>query len=127
MPLKLHIILQTPPPNVAFCLQKGHGHDFELEQVQLSNGNDLHFNLEITVKDGDVPKFSGPYVEGPTGGKFIYIRVGTLAGQQTGYDRRIKIPLTGITNEMLAKAANGIETAIPGTAKDGTPTCATVK
>jgi len=127
MSLQLHITLQTPPAGVAFSLQKGHGHDFEIEQVQLSNGGDLHFNLEINVKDGDIPSFTGPYVEGPTGGKFVYIRVGILAGQETGYERRIKIPLSGITREMIAKATKGIETVIPGTAKDGTPTCATVK
>ncbi|HEY8930730.1 MAG TPA: DUF5990 family protein [Mucilaginibacter sp.] len=127
MPLQLHITLQTPPAGVAFSLQKGHGHDFEIEQVQMSNGCDLHFDLEINVKDGENLSFTGPYVEGPTGGKFVYIRVGILAGQETGYERRIKIPLSGITQEMIAKAAKGIETIIPGTAKDGTPTCATVK
>jgi len=125
--LSLHVTLQSPPAGVAFSLQKGHGHDFEIEQAQISIGGDLHFNLEVNVKDGETPSFTGPYVEGPTGSKFVYIRVGILAGQETGYERRIKIPLTGITREMIAQATKGIETTIPGTAKDGTPTCATVK
>jgi hypothetical protein len=71
------------------------------------------------------------FVQGPVGGRFIYINIGISAGQiNTSWNRRLKVPLTGITesqiNEIL-KTPSVLETAVPGTGKDGGPNCATVK
>jgi hypothetical protein len=81
---------------------------------------------------GDMPNFLGPHVQGPTGERFIYIDIGTLAGQtETCWSRRLKIPLRGITWDMIervsADAESLLETRVPGTGGDGGPSCATVK
>lgn len=135
MELSLHIILQKPPANVDFGLQKGSGSIYETVQTQRSNSEDLHFYLAVNIK-GDrlkdsLPKFSSPYVQGPYPNNFIYIDIGTLAGQIGSWARRLKIPLTGITWDTIDQLNAGpkliLETKVPGTAKDGTPNCATVK
>ena len=126
--LTLRIVLESPPAGVDFGLQKGRGNDYETIQTQRSSGSDLRFEFAIRVKiDKDDPNFLGPFVQGPTGGRFVYIDIGTYAGQlDTCWSRRLKIPLTAITSEMVA-AGSVLETRVPGTGKDGGPTCATVK
>lgn len=135
MELSLHIILQKPPANVDFGLQKGSGSKYETVQTQRSNSTDLHFYLTIVVK-GDrqkdsLPKFSSPFIQGPYPNNFIYLDIGRLAGQIGSWERRLKIPLTGVTWEIIDQLKTGsnliLETKVPGTAKDGTPNCATVK
>ena len=76
--------------------------------------------------------FLGPFVQGPPAERFIYIDIGTYAGQtETPWSRRLKVPLRGITSDMidrvLADAQSLLEIRVPGTGKDGSPTCATVK
>jgi hypothetical protein len=134
--LPLQIILLKPPADVVFGLQKGSGSIYETVQKQQSTSKDLSFQFSITIK-GDqkkdaLPKFSGPYVHGPAGGKFIYIDIGQAAGQHgTEWSRRLKIPLTGITWEIIDHLTSNPEsiliTRVPGTGKDGGPNCATVK
>lgn len=132
--LTLRIILQAPPAGVQYCLQKGSGHQYETEQTQQAAGGDLVFTLSTKVKadKNNLPDFSGPFVQGPVGERFIYLDIGTMAGQAASpWQRRLKIPLRGITWEMMEQATgtslNVLETHVPGTGKDGTPTCATVK
>jgi hypothetical protein len=68
--------------------------------------------------------------EGPAR-RFIYIRVGQLAGESSSpWSRRMKIDIHDIANDLLDRAADGggvIETTVIGTGKDGTPACATVR
>jgi hypothetical protein len=132
--LTLRIILEKPPAGVDFGLQKGRGNDYETIQKQRSKGKDLIFEFPVKVKAGgkEAPGFLGPHVQGPPGARFVYIDIGTYAGQtDTPWSRRLKIPLTGITREMLdrlsAQSQSVLETRVPGTGKDGGPTCATVK
>lgn len=134
--INLQIILVQPTPAVLFGLQKGTGNVYETVQKQKSVSQDLLFTFPIKIK-GDkgedaFPKFSGPFVQGPTGGKFVYIDIGKCAGQtDTPWSRRLKVPLTGITWEVIDKLfadpALMLETKVPGTGKDGGPNCATVK
>lgn len=70
--------------------------------------------------------------QGPPTGRFIYVDIGNSAGQCDGCrQRRIKIPLEGITWEMidsvLEKPKPVLQATLPGTGKDGGPNCATVK
>jgi hypothetical protein len=134
--LNLKIILVKPPPHVVFGLQKGSGTNYETVQQQRSATTDLSFQFSIAIKGDrtkdEAPKFSGPFVQGPTGGKFIYIDIGQAAGQHdTQWSRRLKIPLSGITwntvDEINSKQHSLLVTQVPGTAKDGGPNCATVK
>lgn len=70
MNLNLHIILQKPPANIHFALQKGHGNNFEVVERRLSDGSDLVFDLTIDNKGmgkADCPQFGGPFVQGADG------------------------------------------------------------
>lgn len=134
--ITLHIILQKPTIDVDFGLQKGSGSNYETVQTQKSTSQDLSFRFCIKIqgdKQKDMfPKFTGPFVQGPTGGKFIYIDIGTYAGQtNTPWSRRLKIPLTGIAWDVIDKIIIDpkliLETIVPGVGKDGGPNCATVK
>lgn len=134
--ITLQIILIHPTRDVDFGLQKGSGNNYESIQKQRYISNDLVFRFEAKVK-GDskkdlAPKLSGPFVQGPTNNKFVYIDIGTYAGQKdTIWSRRLKIPLTGITWEQINKLNSNtkliLQTSVPGTGKDGGPNCATVK
>lgn len=126
----LQIVLERPPSGVDFGLQKGRGSKYETVQTQRSDGKDLRFEFAVTVKpDGKspYPDFGGPFVQGLSGGRFVYIDIGTSAGQADScWSRRLKIPLTGLTPEMIAENVP-LEARVPGTGRDGGPNCATVK
>ena len=132
--ITLQIILIKPTPKVVFGLQKGSGSSYETVQKQISAFADLSFTFSIKAKADkskeESPKFSGSFVQGPAGNKFVYIDIGTYAGQSdTIWSRRLKIPLAGITwNDIDSLSANSIlQTSVPGTGRDGGPNCATVK
>jgi hypothetical protein len=117
---------EKPTAGVDFGLQKGRGSKYEVVQKQRSIGKDLKFEFTAGVKtdkDG-VPDFSGPFVQGPRGDRYFYIDIGTYAGQtNTCWSRRLKIPLSCITSN-LTNSNSTLITDIPGTARDGGPSCA---
>jgi hypothetical protein len=130
--LQLHLVLEAPPPGIDFGVQKGSGNLYETVFTQRSADKDLHFSFSIMVKGDpakdDVPDFSGPYVQGKRLERFFYIDVGVSAGQAGGWNRRMKIPLYGISWALLkAAAGKALHTRVPGTHKDGGPNCATIK
>jgi hypothetical protein len=133
--VKLRIVLTSPPLGVYFGLQNGKGSKYQTIQTQRSKGKDLSFGCTVTVKDNQddgLPNFLGPLVQGPPTGRFIYIGVGKLAGQSDScWERRIKVPLGGITWKMIEEASAdpklSLVARLPGTGKDGGPSCATVK
>lgn len=133
--LTLRITLEQPPAGVDFGVQKGKGNSYETIQTQRSKGKDLSFEFTVRVKTGakaTAPNFLGPFVHGPTGERFIYIDIGTCAGQTgTHWSRRLKIPLKGITSDAIDTALADdrlmFEARVAGTGKDGGPTCGTVK
>ena len=132
----LRIVLRRPPAGVRFALQRGETHagkEVTLEAAQEGDGvRDLAFGCTVRVRPqaDRTLRFLGPFAHGPTAGRFVYITVGQRAGQpQSPWDRRAKIPLAGITPELVA-AANAtknavLEATLEGTLKDGSPTCAT--
>lgn len=122
----LRIVLQQPPAGVDFALQKGRGSAYETVQKQRSKGVDLEFDFTVTVKTGNevLPDFAGPFVQGPSGERFVYIDIGTCAGQaNTPWSRRLKIPLSGVTREMV-DAQSVLLARVPGTGTDDGPSCA---
>lgn len=130
----IRIILESPPTGVDFGIQKGSGNQYEIIQKQRSNNSDLYFEFKISVKEDktSLPNFVGPFVQGPLNERFIYIDIGTYAGQiHSAWSRRLKIPLRDISPEtiklLLADSSFILETKVPGTGKDGGPNCATVK
>ena len=132
--LTLKIVLENPPSGIDFGLQKGSGNKYETIHIQKSSDKNLEFEFEITVKlnnDG-LPNFLGAFVQGPPTQRFIYIDIGTYAGQNnTVWGRRLKIPLVGISLNTIKELSNNtnniLEAIVPGTGKDGGPNCATVK
>ena len=127
--IKLRIVLENPPAGIDFGLQKGGGNDYETIQTQRSSTGDLSFEFLVRVREGKEgqPNFLGPFVQGPPQERFVYIDIGTYAGQQnTHWSRRLKVPLRSITWELI-KEAKRLEARIAATGKDGGPTCATPK
>ena len=125
--------LIKPPAGVDFGLQKGSGNNYETVQKQGSDGQDLRFLFSARLKPGghSSPNFLGEFVQGPASNRFIYLDIGTYAGQKdTQWSRRLKILLTGITNQTLQAAITGstiLEATVNGTGTDGGPSCGTVK
>lgn len=119
--LGLRVVVEKAPAGVDFGLQKGSGSKYETVQKQRSGDADLVFEFSVTMKPG--PDFSGPFVQGKAGERFVYLDIGTCAGQfDSPWTRRLKIPLRDIP-----ETATQVETRVAGTAKDGGPNCATVK
>jgi hypothetical protein len=134
--MNLRLILVAPPAGVDFGLQDGRGSAYEVVQTQRSTGKDLRFEFDVEVKPAGakrgLPDFRGSFVQGPLGGRFVYIDIGTYAGQTgTPWSRRLKVPLAGITRRQVESAARNaravIEARVPGSASDGSPACASVK
>lgn len=132
--LTLRIVLEGPPAGVDFGLQKGRGSIYETVQKQRSETGDLCFEFTVGVKaggKGGMPDFVGPMVQGKGGERFVYIDIGTCAGQtETCWSRRLKIPLSGIPWAMVEKTANGrmaLEARVAGTGRDGGPNCGSVR
>jgi len=127
--VKLRIVLEKPPPGVDFGLQKGSGSNYETVGTQRSRGEDLRFECSVIASadsDRSMIKFSGPYVQGPAGNKFLYLDIGTYAGQKDScWSRRLKIPLAGIPSGVLTAAEATLEARVRGTGKDQTPSCGT--
>jgi hypothetical protein len=129
--LTLRIILVQPPTGVDFALQKGKGSNYEPVQKQRSQGGDLVFEFQPLIKNSSEPdgpsSLTGPFVQGPPGQRFVYLDIGTYAGDSnSSWSRRLKIPLDTITAEMIIKGGV-LEARVPGRDRHGDPACATVK
>jgi hypothetical protein len=130
----IRIVLVDPPPGVDFGIQRGSGTDYESLFVQQRTRGDLSFDFSLTVAgnrmDG-LPNFRGPFTQGTPADRFIYVDVGTYAGQKnTQWSRRMKIPLQDITWALIKRASkpgHRLSAKVPGTGKDGGPSCATVR
>lgn len=133
--LNLRIVLLNPPAGVDYGVQKGRGGAYETISKQRSIGGDLIFDFTVGLKPGSAsgePDFTGPIVQGPPGARFLYLDIGTYAGQLDSiWSRRLKVPLRGFTKVALdrcaANPATVLETRIPGTARDGEPACGSMK
>jgi len=122
------IVIEQPVIGVLHSLQAKD--DLPLDPKSSREGEPLIFDFPVRVGPG--PKFFGDQVrrEGPDR-RFVYIRIGELAGDSSSpLSRRMKIDIHDIAEELLARAADiggVIETTVSGTGKDGTPACATVR
>jgi len=133
--LPIRLVLVSPPQGVDFGIQRGSGAGYETLFVQQAKPGDVIFDFSLTVADNREdasPNFKGPFAQGQPANRFIYVDVGTYAGQKgTQWSRRIKVPLQGITwaliRKVTSKPGQKLQARIPGTGKDGGPNCATVK
>ena len=125
--IRMRIVIEQPVPGVLHSLQSGD--DKVLDPKASKAGEALAFDFPLRVAPG--PKFFGDQVrrEGPER-RFVYIRIGTMAGDhRSPWSRRMKIDVHDIAPDLLDRAMAGgvIELVIDGTGKDGTPACATVR
>jgi len=129
---KIHarIVIERPVPGVLHSLQED---DAPLDPKQSRTGEPLafEFTLEVERPEGGSAKFFGGQVrrEGPVR-RFVYVRIGTAAGQRLSpWTRRMKIDIHDIDPALLEQAAAGgvLQATIGGTAADGTPACATIR
>lgn len=131
--LTFRILLKSPVKGVVYGLQEGKGNDYTTIQKKESTGSDIVFEFSARYKaEGDDVILLGPFAQGPPNGRFVYIDIGTMAGQaNTPWSRRLKIPLTGISQDMVQQLSTDpnliLITTVPGTGRDGGPNCATVK
>lgn len=134
--LTFRIILLNPTQGVLFGLQKGSGNKYETIQKQKGTAGELMFDCPVMVKGDEqkdpLPRLTGPFVQGAAPNKFIYIDIGTYAGQMDSpWSRRLKIPLSGITWDVMKRLNSDpkvvLVTRVEGTGRDGGPNCATVK
>ena len=128
--LRLRITMVEPPAGVAFKIQVGR---FELAEPVVVCGDALVFEFVVSVADArcEPPRFVGPFTQGPADERFVYINVGSSAGQfGSPWTRRIKVPLYSISPALVAAAfatpGAVLATRIRGTGRDGSPACATV-
>ncbi|MEP6648232.1 MAG: DUF5990 family protein [Saprospiraceae bacterium] len=132
--INVRIILYNPPEGVEYGIQEGSGLNYTTLQLKKSTTGNLSFEFKINYKPGKegVPDFGGKIVHGNISERFIYIDIGTYAGiHDSNWSRRLKIPLRGITIEMISQLLSNnkkvLEIKVQGTGKDGTPSCGTIK
>ena len=123
----LRIVIEQPVVGVLYSLQAKDG--LPLDPKRSHQGEPLAFDFAIRIGPG--PKFFGDQVqrEGPTR-RFVYIRIGDLAGDPDSlWSRRMKIDVHDIEDELLNRVCEDsvVSITVLGTAKDGTPACATVR
>ncbi|GAB3242798.1 hypothetical protein GCM10027346_39170 [Hymenobacter seoulensis] len=120
------------PVGVQMAVQQGNG---ELILPVVWTPERLVFEVSLTVSfpKGEVqPRLTGPGVQGPVSGRFLYVNAGTSAGQVNScWTRRAKVPLPTLTPEMLEQTLSSpglvLQASIHGQARDGGPACASVR
>jgi len=123
--IELRILVTGSVRGCAYALQRGRD---EIEQIHVATEADLCFELPVTVSQAADGTWDakGPHVQGPRGARFVYITSGTRAGQASVWNRRAKIPLSGLYAAASSSAAARFEARIAGTARDLGPACASV-
>lgn len=124
-PITLRLTIADPVPGVRYSLQKD---DAPQEPV---TATDAPLSFDVPIRLADDNRMLGPFVrrEGKDR-RFVYIRIGTSAGDHAGeWSRRAKIDIHDIPPALLDRARGGavLEVILPGKGKDGTPACATVR
>ncbi|MGZ8376480.1 MAG: DUF5990 family protein [Gemmatirosa sp.] len=126
----LRLIVRHPLPGVALRVQRGR--DGLLAPTAVSAGAvTFEFPLEVEVRADGSAQLRGPEVQGPPAARFVYVTVGTRAGQaDSPWDRRAKVSLMGLRGADLAAALKEPGAVfvgmIEGRGRDGTPACASV-
>lgn len=128
--LAARIVVVDAPTGILFALQRGKGSQGRSVSAIRADGRDLSFAFEINVVvTGGAVQYTGDFVQGKPGERFVYINSGTLAGEHSPWTRRAKITLESLSVATVerALATSGIvESRFQGTARDGGPSCATV-
>ena len=124
--ITLRLTIDNPVPGVTYSLQDARSAPVG---AVVAVAAPLSFDVPVRVAPG--PKLLGALVrrEGPQR-RFIYIAIGGQAGDSGSVlSRRAKIDVHDIAPSLLELALTGntLECRLPGRAKDGGPSCATVR
>jgi hypothetical protein len=129
--LSLRITVVDPPPNILWALQLGRD---EIVKPTLNTKIRISFDFTVDVVEASSSagfRLRGPAVRGRPGARFVYLRIGTYAGQvgaPAGW--RAKIGLEGISHKLVlavkSKRSGVLELEFAGTGPKGGPACATV-
>lgn len=132
MILPIRISIENPVPGVRIALQRGATATADRLPPTLETPALIAFDLDVrvegTLPDGR-PRLLGPFVQGPPAARFFYLCVGQAAGQTCSeWNRRIKVPLGGLSWDQVCAAIPGRRVAarIAGRGRDGSPACANV-
>jgi hypothetical protein len=130
-PLTLRIVVLDPPVGVRWALQRDR---FELIAPDMVGPGELGFTFSIDVADANAipPRLLGKCTQGPPGARFVYLNTGMSDGPKGAtWTRRAKIPLKGVTAELIAATTSGtgklLEARMAGTARDGGAACASIR
>ena len=129
--LSLRITVLDPPPAILWALQL---HQDEIVKPTSVSKTRISFDFSVEVVPGassSAFRLRGAAVQGRPGGRFVYLRMGTYAGQKDINDGwRAKIELESITPKLIAaaraKKSGVLEAQFQGTGRQGAPACATV-
>lgn len=125
--ITLRLTLNDPVPGVTYSLQDGKSAPVG---AVIATNAPLSFDVQIRV--APVRRFLGEFVrrEGQER-RFVYIAVGGQAGDAASpWSRRVKVDIHDLPEALLETALAGavLEARLPGRdAKDGGPSCATLK
>ena len=128
--IRARLVIDRPVPGVLHSLQDGD--DLPLDPKRSSAGEALAFDFPLRIeRTADGARFFGKQVrrEGPVR-RFVYVRVGTCAGDMASpWTRRMKIDIHDIDPALLDKAVAGgvLVGTFNGTLPDGSPACATIR
>jgi hypothetical protein len=130
--LPLRIVVDQPVPGVALALQCGASGKATLVGPVHRSADALVFELDVALDGTNAiggPRLLGPFVQGPPTARFVYLAIGASAGQiGSPWRRRAKVPLGAIDWHAIEALAPGerLTAHFNGTARDGSPACATV-
>ena len=128
--IRARIVIEQPVAGVLHSLQEGDASP--LDPKRSKAGEPLRFDFPLRIeRTADGAKFFGKQVrrEGPLR-RFVYIRIGTAAGDRASpWTRRMKIDIHDIDPALLDAAMAGgvLEGTLEGTLPDGSPACATIR
>ncbi len=129
-PVVLRLTLAQPPAGVPFAVQLGR--DELLPPTRVTRDR-IVFDVpvELVASPDGGARLRGPAIQGPAGGRFLYVTSGTRAGDlRSPWNRRAKVPLAPMPIEQLLNDTSGkavtLSAEIAGTAKDGGPAVASV-
>jgi len=140
--VRLRVICQRPPSPQQYGAEFGLQDNSTTTEWVICSGRadasgDIHFECECRVRSRPQtgsPIFLGPFVHGDASRRFLYLSWrprGWRPGQPEPacWLRRIKVQLSSISWEQIEEALRSggvLEAVVPGTGRDGGPSCASV-